>query len=308
MSEPREVFIEKLMAHIMHLTMIPKVQVERAIGPILGLFLADLLSATWGKRVEMICEEFPLRKAPVNGILKYQSTNIDWLLYNVSDEQLVFLELKTAYTSFDPVQEETYCQLITRIDRCGSSFLVEDLKEIKGVSLERKKYEEVLKCFPKNSPYSNCRKAKVVYLAPSAMRDDPRRKLTGSEVEWLSFKDLPDKINGALAVEWGIIHRNLVELDTRHSRNGTQDGGERRNYGGTSGFEEVMGLCGENGNTIVVGFDGGVRKLRIATLDELNKRKAFKWDLAEGGTGVKDSRNWIPGQKFLEIVEGLMDD
>jgi hypothetical protein len=308
MSEPREVFIEKLMAHIMHLTMIPKVQVERAIGPILGLFIAELLSTKWSKKVEMICEEFPLLKEPVNGILKYQSTNIDWLLYNVSDDQLVFLELKTAYTSFDPVQEDTYCQLIIKIDKNGSSFLVKDLQEIMCRSLERKKYEEVLKCFPKNSPYSNCRKAKVVYLAPSAMRKDARRKLAGSEVEWLSFTDLPDKIAGEFAVEWEIIHRKLVELDSKRPRNGTQDGGERRNYGGTSGFEEVMGLCEENGNTIVIGFDGGARKLLTSSLDELNKRQAFKWDLAEGGTGVKDTRNWIPGRKFLEIVEGLMDD
>ena len=43
MSEPREAFIEKLMARIMRLTMIPKVQVERAIAPILGLFIAELL-------------------------------------------------------------------------------------------------------------------------------------------------------------------------------------------------------------------------------------------------------------------------
>src|ERR1035438_1762780 len=134
MSEPREVFIEKLMTHIMHLTMIPKVQVERAIGPILGLFIAELLSIKWNKRVEMICEEFPLRKAPVNGILKYQSTNIDWLLYNVNDDQLVFLELKTAYTSFDPVQEDTYRQRITKLEKCGSSFLVKDPEEIMGRS------------------------------------------------------------------------------------------------------------------------------------------------------------------------------
>jgi hypothetical protein len=69
-----------------------------------------------------------------------------------------------------------------------------------------------------------------------------------------------------------------------------------------------MGWCEENGNAIVIGFDGGAGKLRTSSLDELNRRQAFKWDLAEGGTGVKDMRNWIPGQKFLEIIEGLMND
>lgn len=306
MSEPREVFIEKLMAQILRLTKIPKVQVERAIGPILGLFIADLLSIKWGKQVKMICEEFPLLKPPVNGIQIYQSTNIDWLLYNESDKQLVFLELKTAYSSFDPVQEHTYCQLITKIDKSGSSFLVDDLQEIMSRSLEREKYEEVLKCFPKNSPYSNCKKAKLVYLAPAAMRD-ARPRPVHDGVEWLSFEDLPGEISGPFALEWEVIRRNLVKLDIKRPRNSTQGGGERRNYGGTSGFEKLMGLCEENGNTIVIGFEGGARKLLTSTLDELNKR-LFKWDHAERGQGFKDTRNWIPGRKFLEIVEGLMDD
>jgi len=35
----QESFIVTLMAHIMEATMIPKAQVERAVGPILSLFL-----------------------------------------------------------------------------------------------------------------------------------------------------------------------------------------------------------------------------------------------------------------------------
>jgi hypothetical protein len=58
---------------------------------------------------------------------------------------------------------------------------------------------------------------------------------------------------------------------------------------------------------IVVGFDGGARKLRTASLDKLNKRY-FKWDRAGGGKGFKNTRNWMPWQKFLEIVEGFLDD
>ena len=49
------------------------------------------------------------------------------------------------------------------------------------VSLERKKYEEFLKCV-QNQCYSNCRKAKLVYLAPAAMRE-PRQRL--STAAWL---------------------------------------------------------------------------------------------------------------------------
>jgi hypothetical protein len=311
MSEPREVFIQNLMTNIMRLTMIPKVQVERAIGPILGLFIADLLSTHWTQalgrpvKVEMICEEFPLLKAPLKGVPTCQSTNIDWLLYNVTDDELVFLELKTADTSFDPLQEDLYLRRIMKICESGSLFLLRDLEAIRDGSLERKKYEEVLKCID-DERYKKCGKAKLVYLAPAASH--PKSPKPG--VEWMSFEDLPKNVSGDLDVEWGFIRRELVKLDnmTRHSRNGTLEGGDRRNFGGTCRFEEMVRRCEESGNTIIVGFKGGARKLRIATLDELNNRPAFKWDHTESGTGAKDMRNWIPGQKFLEIVEGLTDD
>jgi hypothetical protein len=79
MTEPGEdSFLEVLMRHIMDQVKIPKVQVERVIGPILGMFIAKVLSAKLNDRMEMICAEFPLRKAPESN----QSTNIDWLLYS----------------------------------------------------------------------------------------------------------------------------------------------------------------------------------------------------------------------------------
>ena len=37
-------FFEALMDHIMEGVMIPKVQIERAVGPILSMFLADVLT------------------------------------------------------------------------------------------------------------------------------------------------------------------------------------------------------------------------------------------------------------------------
>jgi hypothetical protein len=300
MSEPREVFIEELMAHIMHLTMIPKVQVERAIGPILGLFIAKLLPQEWGE-IEKICEEFPLKDD-----LTCRSTNIDWLLYNRSDDQLVFLELKTACTSFVTGQREIYGRVVTRIGTEGSSFLIDDLKEIRKHSTEPEKYDEVVKCIQKDPDYSECRKAKIVYLAPAAMVRDAQHKPADPEIEWLSFAQLPE-ITGKFALEWQIIRRNLLELDSVPSPNGTHDSGDRRNFEGTCRLKEVMGLCQENGNMIVIGFDGGARKLCSSSLDELMKRP-FKWDYAEGGSGVKEARNWIPGQQFLEIVRGLMAD
>jgi hypothetical protein len=239
MSEPREAFIEELMTYILSLRKIPKVRVERVIGPILGFFIAELLSKKWGKQVEMICEEFPLRKLN----LTYQSTNIDWLLYNRSDDQLVFLELKTACTSFAPNQKDTYCQLITEIEKRGSSFLFDDLKGITPRSREKEKYKEVLKRFPENSPYSNCKKAKVVYLAPAAMVRDAQHKPTDPEIEWLSFTDLPATINGRFAEEWEIIRRKLVEFDSKLPPDRTQGSGDRLNYRGPADDPSGREVC-----------------------------------------------------------------
>jgi len=74
-------FAEALMTHIMEATMIPKVQVERVVGPILSMFIGDVLTATLrddsrlSGDIKLIAPEFPLKKEG-----NRQSTNIDWLM------------------------------------------------------------------------------------------------------------------------------------------------------------------------------------------------------------------------------------
>jgi len=301
-------FIEKLMSHITDLAMVPKAQVERAVAPIISLFIAELLTRKWDRQIELICEEFPLRKP--NGT--FQSTNIDWLLYNAADNELIFLELKTVDTSFDPGQKKIYLDLIERIGEEGLSFLREDLGKIMDNSLEPEKYKQTLSCISncieKNPRYSDCRKAKLVYLAPAAMRD-ARKEYSEKEVEWLSFQDLPEKISGELGVEWSIIRTALLDLDksSQNFRNRPREAGAIRNYGETCGFEKLKELCEANGDGIVVGFMGGAKAVRAATLAELKERN-FKWDRVEGGKGVKDPRNWIPGETFLRLIEPSLED
>ena len=98
-------FVVALMDNILDGLMTSKFQVERAISPILGVFLEDVLTQIFNnedvenppKRIEMVCAEFPLRK---KGKEKH-STNVDWLLYDRKIKQLIFFELKTSDTSFD---------------------------------------------------------------------------------------------------------------------------------------------------------------------------------------------------------------
>ncbi len=309
MPEPCEAFLESVMGRIMRQTMIPKVQVERAIAPILGLFIAELLSIKWTDDLKLICEEFPLKKVPPDGVATNLSTNIDWLLYSTVHDQLVFLELKTADTSLNREQEDIYRTLIRKVRECGASFLIDDLEDIRCASREPMKYDEVLNCAAGVEGFRTCRKAKLVYIAPAVVRG-AHHAPTDSELEWLSFEDLPREIHSAFAAEWRIIRRHLAKLDviSRRSRNDLPQGGGHRNYEDACPFEEVMNLCRENGDAIVVGFDGGVIRLQAATLNELKTRPAFKWDHAETGTGSKDVRNWIRGRRFLEIVEKLRSD
>lgn len=106
-SEMGTGFLSHLIAHLLEGCQIPKVQVERSIGPVLGVFLAEVLTATLkddealSGRYRMLCPEFPLVKE--NSL---QSTNIDFLLYNERRESLVFLELKTAGSSFSADQAQ----------------------------------------------------------------------------------------------------------------------------------------------------------------------------------------------------------
>src|SRR5689334_456739 len=97
------------------------------------MFVAEVLSVKFQRRLEMISAEFPLLKPSVDGLGPSQSTNIDWLLYDTDQDQLVFLELKTTDTTFDQEQDRVYSRMIDRVNvKDGNAeFLVTDLRKIR---------------------------------------------------------------------------------------------------------------------------------------------------------------------------------
>lgn len=103
-------FVNDLMKHIIEGVNIPKVQVERALSPILSLYIESILTSyfngnsEYSGSYEMISPEFPLKKE------NNQSTNIDYLLINRSKKTLVFFELKTDIGSFDVDQKIRYIE------------------------------------------------------------------------------------------------------------------------------------------------------------------------------------------------------
>ena len=300
-------FIETLMDSIMETTMIPKAQTEWGVEPILSIFIADVLTETLREdpdlsgSIYMICPEFPLRKKDNN-----QSTNIDWLMVNPERSQLLFVELKTADTSDNSNQSEIYRAIQKEVmNRKTGSFLIEDLKQIKDASNESGKYQFILenKVLPYQNEIAACHEVKILYLVPVSMKN----KVQSHADRVLTFGMLAKSYPGSFAEEWSIIHSRLCELDdlSRLSRNihapklQTTSG---QNYKKIYNFDAILNLCKERGDSILVGFMGGISEFEKRDIDSLQER-AYKWDEIAISTGAKEMRNWIPGSTFLKIME-----
>jgi hypothetical protein len=302
-------FIGAMMDHIMEGMMIPKVQIERVVGPILSMFLEDVLTETLRQdplmsgRLTMICPEFPFKKDGSR-----QSTNIDWLMYNPDRRQLVFLELKTADSSVDLEQSAIYHARQTEVRRAGGSFLIEDLKELRDASGEHGKYSYIIdkKVAPNAAAIAACRDAVILYLVPRSAE----RKLQGHADKLLTFSMLSDSIPGPFAEEWKTIREHLCVLDesSKQVRNHKSDRpsqiGVTPNFAERVDFRSISELCRNRGDAVVVGFSGGTPALGRSSLPALQSR-LFKWDHAQGGAGVKDPANWIRGSVFLRIIGEL---
>ena len=223
-------FVARLMAHILEGVDIPKVQIERVVGPILGFFIDRVLTATLADDPElagdyvMLCPEFPLKKAGNN-----QSTNIDWLLFNRTRQALVLLELKTTDTTFSVEQAEGYLEKKALINREGGAALLDDLLLIADASAESGKYKRVHELIAERCPdglqgFAACRRAHVMYLVPEIVKSARKSRWEGVD-RVLSFGDLAQEIPAPFVEEWHVIHAALKVLDTRtrRQRNGQQD-------------------------------------------------------------------------------------
>lgn len=300
-------FVEELMNHIMETRMIPKVQVERAVGPILNVFLADVLTATFshdpnraGKNV-VICPEFPFKKPDNN-----QSTNIDWLMYNPEQKELLFVELKTSDTSVNVQQTAFYRAKQKEIREQGGAILIQDLEAIRDASSEYGKYQFIMeeKILPFKKDIYLCHDACIVYLVP----ESAVHKVKKYADIVLTFGGLSNTIEGPYSEEWRIIQRHLCVLDTssQQSRNRkiapNKTSSNRINFSEKCSFDEIMMLCKQHGNDIIVGFMGGVNQLTSRDFKSLQIRQ-YKWDQAFGGKGKKNMSNWINGGTFYRLIK-----
>lgn len=303
-------FVESLMNHIMAATMIPKAQIERAVGPILSMFLPQVLTETLTNdpdlsgKIEMVCPEFPLKKAH-----NRQSTNIDWLMIHPGRKMLLLVELKTSDTSVNDAQNTIYREGLRKIREQGGGFLVADVEVLRDASNEYGKYQFILDQYiaPYRTQITECREARLIYLVPKTAQ----HKVIGHADKVLTFGDLAETIPGPYAEEWKVIYNQLGVLDAASQRTRNRQTGRdpqphvRENFKERVSFETIVDLCKQRGDAILVGFSGGRNALENRPLSELTRRQ-YKWDEVKGSKGKKDPRNWIPGGTFFWVIERKM--
>lgn len=210
-------FIDELMCHILEGVNIPKVQVERAINPILSLFIESILNKyfenndDYSGEYQLISPEFPLKKD------NNQSTNIDYLLVNNSKKVLVFFELKTDVGSLNMEQMNKYLEYKEKISELSAVVLKYDLDKIHHAS-KGSKYSYIISHFDSVVKAANdIRNAIIIYLVPNAIMDQVAEN-EGIDFS-LSYNDLPKIIDHKFQDYWFVIRKNLIQLDNHFKRN-----------------------------------------------------------------------------------------
>ncbi len=204
-------FTSSLMDMILEGMKIPKVQVERAVAPIIAMFVGDVLksflAASESDRYVLVSQEFPLKKD------NNQSTNIDFLLVNDHRHQLIFVELKTDLSSFDSKQAKIYEEIKGRVAKESAAFLWEDLSEISNHSTKKFKYEYLKANFQDHIPDpGKITDALIVYMVPEALKEKVRRSSAAID-HVISFRELSRDIHSDHACEWAIVREKLTVLD-----------------------------------------------------------------------------------------------
>lgn len=226
-------FVEALMEEIVTKgRKTPKVQVERYVSPILSMFLGEILHKRYNKEYELIMPEFPIRKGTVNigsNDDSNQSTNIDYLLYNKTDDMFTFVELKTDASSYKPSQLKIYQNLDeickSNQETGGNTFgklLYDDLVDILNATTYKHKYRYLLSKW--NIKYNDVNKMEIIYLVPKATKLKANEEVKQNENKTyipqeniLYFKDLAEDINHIFKAEWKTILAYMHKLDEKYT-------------------------------------------------------------------------------------------
>lgn len=192
-----EDYLREVFQQLARFKRFPKYQLERRVDGFIGVFLIDILKATWDWDTKIVAPEFPIKKEGNN-----QSINVDYLLYrkqNASAQAAwLFVELKTDTGSFDERQYGAYKR--AQID--GMVKLREGLNDIFSKTRDKNKYKIL---FKKLKSFNLDRRIELVYLVPS----DTKMPNPTEDLRILTFKQISRKQMKRYPKAW-CAFRNLV--------------------------------------------------------------------------------------------------
>ena len=200
-------FLKRLLAELSDLNDVPKFQLERAISPLLGIFIKEIIDKIFNTNVSSPFPEFPLKKEK-----NKQSTNIDWLLFDEQSKTIFFVELKTDTFSYNVNQSKIYKGIKTKINNEGAAFLLTELNTIKVKSNRQEKYAVIIKKFPiSEDNLKDYKILKIIYIAPLPPYNPNRYYYD----KIILFQDLPNKLTTDFHSEWLQLKEFLEMITTQ---------------------------------------------------------------------------------------------
>jgi len=205
-------FLEELLNGIVRYASIPKLQIERVVGPILTLFIEDLLGklqnteGKWEDKIHLVSPEWPLKKQE-----NYQSKNIDWLMVQPSSHKIFLVELKAYSGSGSDDQLEIYKAIESRVSAESAGFLLGDVEAIRNASSSRWKYNFILNSASNfKDAFESCWKVSIIYIVPKELK---ARLSKVDGITCYSFEDLPDCLESERNSVWQRIRKMLIDLE-----------------------------------------------------------------------------------------------
>lgn len=305
MNDP---FVSSLMDAIMDPSPLLKNVEKSALTTIFSLFIDNVLTETFHGDQDFSGQIITIiPKFPVKHSWKRRSIPVDWLMYNVERKQLLFVNLWTSNKVKKIYKFRTFLQKKKLVLRKGGSILIEELDRFgKGTHKQTITPPALRKILRFKNEIASSHDVQIISIVPRNVYQET--KIFSDCI--LTFRDLTEAIPGPFANEWKIIIDHLRALD-EESGEATPDPQRissideniisERNYLAKCDFEEIVKLCNQYGDSILVGFSGGLVKLNRSDYSYL-QRRLFKWDYITGGIGKKIPRNWISGTEFLHIV------
>lgn len=164
-------FLSRLLEELKFLNKVPKFQLERAISPLLGIFITEIINKQFNVSCIHSISEFPIR--PLKHKEDFQSTNIDWLLFDSVNHTLYLIEFKTDLYSLDKSQYDNYKEIWNKVNNSKTaSFLYNDILDITPNSNRPEKYQTIIEFIKSNSiDFSDYSTLKIIYFIPSEKKN-----------------------------------------------------------------------------------------------------------------------------------------